>query len=836
MSSRLKVVLLLVAAGWLAAGSLQGASFAGTIVLGRPTDTSVVANVVSPTAANAYIEFGITSGAYPARTAEITLNANEPKEIELKGSPLLANTRGYYRLRFKAPGAATFDATPEYAFMTQRAPGSTFIFSVQGDSHPERSKIMFDSAFYTRTLQTVAADGPDFFLTLGDDFSVDTINQNNPAAVTQPQVVERYTIQRPYLDVLGRTASIFLVNGNHEQAARYILDGTPNNVAVWAQNARNLFYAQPAPDTFYSGNSEVVPNIGLLRNFYAWTWGDALFVTIDPYWGSPVCVDNDFYGGNKRSDMWAVTHGDAQYFWLKTTLEQSKAKYKFVFAHHVMGTQRGGIDVASLYEWGGLNGNGTPGFAQRRPTWAKPIHQLMADNKVTIFFQGHDHIFVRQQLDGVTYQSLGNPADPNYSLFNSDAYATGERFPNSGYARVTVAPTGVKVDYVRTYLPADESPTKKNGTVEFSYTVAASAALKPVPEITAQPVAVTVAAGSSAIFTVTAQSSLPMTYQWRRNGVNLYGATSSAISLPKVQSGDTGSYSVLITTSAGSVTSDAVALAIGSSRLANLSVRSSASAADPLIAGFVVGPGNALPLLVRGVGPTLGAFGVPGVLADPTVTVVAAGGATVAANDNWGSASNATQLAASAQQLGAFALPNSSLDAALLPSLPSGAYTALVAGKGAVTGIALAEAYDAAGDAANSARLINVSARTKVGSGADILIAGFVIQGNVPKQVLIRAVGPTLAGFGVPGVLADPQLALFKQGNATPVQQNDNWMQGATAAQIGLAAAQVGAFSLPANSRDAALIVNLDPGAYTAQVSGVGGSTGTALIEIYEVP
>jgi hypothetical protein len=254
-----------------------------------------------------------------------------------------------------------------------------------------------------------------------------------------------------------------------------------------------------------------------------------------------------------------------------------------------------------------------------------------------------------------------------------------------------------------------------------------------------------------------------------------------------------------------------------------------------LIAGFVVGAGDPLPLLVRGVGPTLGAFGVPGVLADPTVTVVASGGATVASNDNWGAASNATQLATTAQQLGAFALPNSSLDAALLPSLASGAYTALVAGKGAATGIALAEAYDAAADGSKAARLINVSARTRVGSGADILIAGFVIQGAVAKQVLIRAVGPTLAGFGVPGVLADPQLALYRQGSSTPLQQNDNWLQATNAAQIGLASAQVGAFSLPANSKDAAILVTLEPGAYTAQVSGVGSTTGTALIEIYEV-
>jgi hypothetical protein len=171
----------------------------------------------------------------------------------------------------------------------------------------------------------------------------------------------------------------------------------------------------------------------------------------------------------------------------------------------------------------------------------------------------------------VTYQSLGNPADPNYSVFNSDAYATGERFPNSGYARVTVGANGVKVDYVRTYLPADESPTKKNGTVEFSYTVAASAALKPTPEITTQPTAATVAAGLPATFSVVAQSSLPLSYQWRRNGVNLPGATMSGLTLSSVQASDAGSYSVVVTTSAGSVTSTAVALALGTSRLVNLS-------------------------------------------------------------------------------------------------------------------------------------------------------------------------------------------------------------------------------------------------------------------------
>ena len=172
----------------------------------------------------------------------------------------------------------------------------------------------------------------------------------------------------------------------------------------------------------------------------------------------------------------------------KRTLEGSKARFKFVFAHHVLGTGRGGVEQATRYEWGGQNANGTPGFAARRPTWSKTIHQLFIDNKVTIFFGAHDHIWVRQQLDGVVYQALPNPADANYSLFNADAYLTGDRHPNSGYARVTVVPTGVKVDYVRAFLPADETSDKKNGMVTQTYTIGSMVEATPAPAITQQQI------------------------------------------------------------------------------------------------------------------------------------------------------------------------------------------------------------------------------------------------------------------------------------------------------------------------------------------------------------
>jgi hypothetical protein len=441
--------------------------FAGNVVLGTPTDTSIQANVYSPDqSGQVLIRYGTASGQLTEQTASATLTAGTPVALGL--SALQPNMRYYYRVVYTPSGGGASGPTPEFSFHTARPAGSTFSFALQGDSHPERLKTQFDPELYRRTLQTAAADKPDFYLTIGDDFSVDTLD---PATISREKVVERYTIQRPFLGLIGQTAPVFLVNGNHEQAARYLLDGTPNNVAVWAQNARNTHYAQPAPDAFYSGNPEDVPFIGKLRNHYAWTWGDALFVTIDPYWSSPVCVDDPFYGGPKRTNLWDITHGDAQFQWLKTTLEQSKAKYKFVFAHHVMGTGRGGIELAGKFEWGGQNNNGTPGMAANRPTWSSPIHQLMVANKVTIFFQGHDHIWVRQQLDGVTYQTLSEPADPNYSLFNADAFESGDKFPNTGYTRVTVSPAGVKVDYVRTYLPKDEAPGKTSGTTAFSYTL-----------------------------------------------------------------------------------------------------------------------------------------------------------------------------------------------------------------------------------------------------------------------------------------------------------------------------------------------------------------------------
>lgn len=444
-----------------------------SVILGRPTATSVTASVLAAEALEAYIEYGQSPG-NPARKTEITtLLPGKPTHLSL--DKLAPNQPAYYRLRYRKPGEAAFATGTERQFHTQRTPGSTFTFEIQGDSHPERRQ-QFDPALYAQTLRAASADRPDFYILMGDDFSVDTLNTVNAETVTQ-----RYRVQRPFLTLVGQSAPLFLVNGNHEQAALYNLDGTPDNVAVWAQNARDAFFPQPAPDAFYSGNSTPVAHIGLLRDYFAWTWGDALFVVIDPYWHSASPVNNVFGGGEKGRDRWAVTLGDEQYRWFKRTLESSRAKFKFVFSHHVLGTGRGGIEQADQFEWGGKNRRGNDEFAQRRPGWALPIHPLMVKHGVSIFFQGHDHVFARQELDGVIYQTLPEPADPNYALYNQQAYRSGTLLPNSGRVRVTVTPDRATVHDVRSYLPQDATKDHPDGEVAFAYQIVQGSKTKPTP-------------------------------------------------------------------------------------------------------------------------------------------------------------------------------------------------------------------------------------------------------------------------------------------------------------------------------------------------------------------
>jgi hypothetical protein len=348
--------------------------------------------------------------------------------------------------------------------------------------------------------------------------------------------------------------------------------------------------------------------------------------------------------------------------------------------------------------------------------------------------------------------------------------------------------------------------------------------------VTRDPVSQIVEVGGTLRLAVMAEGNPSPSYQWLRNGQAIAGATSFAYVDTGLTKADAGSYEVVVSNVIGTTTHTRKSAAasvevVPTSRLSNLSVRTTLAPAQVLTLGAVAA-GQPKTFLIRAGGPALNAFGLQG-MADPRLDLYRGTPSPSGSNDDW-----SPTLAAVFQSVGAFPYGAGSRDAALNPSL-TGAFT--VEAKGTGPGALLVEAYDVTGG--STGRLVNLSARNQVGTGDDILIAGFAVSGTGTKQVLIRAVGPALTGFGVPGALADPRLVVFS-GAGVRLAENDNWGTRVGTATLATAAnfSAVGAFPLTAGSRDAALLLTLNAGAsYTVQVAGVNNATGEALIEVYEV-
>jgi hypothetical protein len=344
--------------------------------------------------------------------------------------------------------------------------------------------------------------------------------------------------------------------------------------------------------------------------------------------------------------------------------------------------------------------------------------------------------------------------------------------------------------------------------------------------ITAEPLPQAVETGQSATFSVTA-SGTALTYQWFKDGVAIAGATNSTLNITNAQSSQAGSYFVRVSSGVVSADSRSVVLTVSggpvipvgpTARLSNLSVRTAMAAGQTLIVGVFVegGPRN---ILVRAAGPALAAFGLSTAMVDPRLELYN-GTQLVFENNDW-----PANLAETFANVGAFVFPPNSRDAAFVQSIEGGRSIQV---RGTAAGVVLVEAYDIG--TGNTPRLLNVSARNRVGTGDDILIAGFNVAGTGTKQLLIRAVGPKLGAFGVTSVLNDPKLELYA-ANGAKLNENDNW-----SASLAPTFTSVGAFQLDTGSKDAALLTTLEPGTYTVQVRGADGGTGEGLIEIYEVP
>lgn len=432
-----------------------------SIILGRPTDKSISLSLLFDQNTDFYIEYGTSSQNYIKTSTTYYTSSNQTYTINL--SDLTVNTKYYYRLRYKNNSINNFNSSPEYSFQTQRNKGEAFTFTVESDEHLYDKKGI--RSMYQVTLNNQALDKPDFMLSLGDIFGDD----HNPYSITSNDLNILHKDYRQYLGNICHSVPFFISLGNHEgENDFYLNQNPPNNLAVWGTYWRKYYYPNPSPNSFYSGNMDnEAYGIGSPENYYAWTWGDALFVVLDVYRYQNINSD--------KPQNWDWSLGLKQYTWLRNTLENSTAKYKFVFAHHIRGQGRGGLTNAKLYEWGGYEADGkTYGFDKNRPGWGKPIHQLFKDNGVNIFFQGHDHLFAHEILDGIHYQEVPMPSDSTYTigkLANADAY-TSDTLDGTGHIKVNVSNSCVKVDYVKAYLPKDTLDGKhKNREIGFSYTI-----------------------------------------------------------------------------------------------------------------------------------------------------------------------------------------------------------------------------------------------------------------------------------------------------------------------------------------------------------------------------
>jgi hypothetical protein len=430
-----------------------------TEILGRPTDTSITMNILFDKQVDVYWEYGTDPGNYKFTTSVYKTVSASPLEVDFKN--LIPDTKYYYRTRYRLTNSnANYVAATEHFFQTQRKYGTTFSFVVEADPHLD-SNTNADS--YKLTLQHMLSKKPDFIVDLGDNAMSDKL-----PVIDKQSITDRTLLFRNYFNELTHSVPLYVTLGNHEGELGWLPNTSTSSLPTMAALIRKEYFPNPYPNGFYSGNSIPETNVGIRENYYAWEWGNALFVVIDPY----------MYTKSKPGWGWSL--GSTQYNWLKSTLENSKAKFKFLFSHQLVGGSgtegRGGTEFVHLFEMGGRNLDSTYAFSSERPGWDKPIHNLMVDTKASIFFHGHDHLFAKQDKDGIVYQEVPQPSARNITTITGlpYGYANGTLLPNRGYMYVTVSSDKVQVDYIRTYLPSEENANRKNGDVAYSYTIVPS--------------------------------------------------------------------------------------------------------------------------------------------------------------------------------------------------------------------------------------------------------------------------------------------------------------------------------------------------------------------------
>jgi Calcineurin-like phosphoesterase len=345
-------------------------------VVGTTTSSSFSIAVMATSAVKAYVEYGYSKGAIAGKTSTYSISKGSSQNISI--SNLKANSLVYYKVKYAVGASKVYSSLTQMSIKT--IPAQVFssnTFAIQADPHMDENS---SAAVYEGTLNQIVAATPAFLMDLGDIFMVDKLADKSEANIRS-----RFELMKGFYQKLGNLP-LKICLGNHDGELGYSKFNT--------KNYRKEYFPEQTGELAY----------------YSFTGPDQLHVVLDPF---------TYTIKNPTANGWEWTLGKTQYDWLVETLKNSKEKHKFIYIHHLLvgdPQSRGGVEIAMKNEWGGKNNDGTYGFGTNRPGWGKPIHQLLLDYKVGFVFKGHDHLYVKQELDGVIYQTVPQPSHPGEKI------------------------------------------------------------------------------------------------------------------------------------------------------------------------------------------------------------------------------------------------------------------------------------------------------------------------------------------------------------------------------------------------------------------------------------
>lgn len=378
-------------------------------LIGTPSSSSFSIALTSTSTVRAYIEYGYSKTVISGKTPFINIGKGTTQTLVV--SNLRPNSTIYYRIKYALGTSLNYASLTQRTVKTSAAQQlSSSTFAVQADPHMDDNS---SAEVYEGTLKQIVAAAPAFLMDLGDIFMVDKLPNK-----TEANIRARFELMKGFYQKLGNVP-LKICLGNHDGELGYSSFNT--------KKYRKEYFPEQTGDLAY----------------YSFNGPDQLHIVLDPF---------TYTTKNPTSAGWEWTLGKTQYDWLVETLKNSKAPHKFIYIHHLLvgnQTSRGGVEIAHRNEWGGKNVDGSDGFELNRPGWGKPIHQLLIEHKVGFVFKGHDHLYVKQELDGIIYQTVPQPSHPGNKInVNQYGYTSGKGVGGSGFIKVSTSGNQVKVDFV----------------------------------------------------------------------------------------------------------------------------------------------------------------------------------------------------------------------------------------------------------------------------------------------------------------------------------------------------------------------------------------------------